>query len=274
MTITVDALIEGIHFDARLSPGDVGWKAVAISVSDLAAMGARPSWMVLSMSLPARVGSPWVEAFSVGLAEALHTYRVDLVGGDTTGSPGPLMLSITMGGSLVDKPLLRGGGMAGDLICVTGHLGLAGAGYSLERPPAAALAALRRPSPPLDFALALCELDGVHAAMDISDGLATDLPRLCRASGTGAIVDPSRIPCHPEIADLPAHRDYLLAAGDDYQLLLAIAPESMAVANKLATRHEVLLSNIGELTVSAEVSLVDGPWPRSSFQHFPVALDV
>jgi len=274
MTITVDALVEGVHFDGRSSPSDVGWKAVAVSVSDLAAMGANPQWMVLSMSLPLEVGKHWVENFSVGLSEALRAYGVDLVGGDTTRSSGPVMLSITMGGSLVHKPMLRGGGQPGDLLCVTGHLGLAGAGYSLDNPPAAALAALRRPTPPLQFALALCTLDGVHGAMDISDGLATDLPRLCRASGTGAVVDPAQIPYHPAIAKLPARRDYALAAGDDYQLLIALAPEAKEEAARLATAHDTLLSAIGRLTEPGQVRLVDGPWPRPGFQHFPTALDV
>jgi len=110
--------------------------------------------------------------------------------------------------------------------------------------------------------------------MDISDGLATDLPRLCRASGTGAVVDPAQIPYHPAIAKLPARRDYALAAGDDYQLLIALAPEAKEEAARLATAHDTLLSAIGRLTEPGQVRLVDGPWPRPGFQHFPTALDV
>lgn len=268
MTITVDTLVEGVHFDQRLSPEDVGWKSVAVSVSDLAAMGARPSWLVLSLCLPAQGAESWVEPFSKGLSEALGTYGIDLIGGDTTRSNGPLMVSVTMGGALVHRPMLRGGARAGDLLCVTGHLGLAGAGYSLKNPPPAALEALRRPRPPLEFALALCMIDGVHAAMDISDGLAADLPRLCRASGLGAVIESHRIPCHSAIAKLPEHRDYMLAAGDDYQLLVALAPEVLSETIEQARVHEVLFTPIGQMTTDSEVTLTKGSWPQSHFQHF------
>jgi thiamine-monophosphate kinase len=268
VSITVDTLVEGVHFDERLQPEDVGWKAAAVSVSDLAAMGARPNWLVLSLSVPSHGAEAWVEGFSTGLAEALEVYGIDLIGGDTTRSNGAKVISVTMGGSILHKPMLRGGAQAGDILCVTGHLGLAGAGYIMNTPPPAALTALRRPTPPLELALSLSKLEGVHGAMDLSDGLATDLPRLCRASGLGAVIDPERIPYHPAIAQLPERRDYALAAGDDYQLLVALDPEALPQAIETAKAHQVLFTAIGHMTESGRALTTDGTWPQARFQHF------
>ena len=255
--LTVDTLVEGVHWDDRLSPSDVGFKAVAVSVSDLAAMCARPQWMLVSLSLP-RTGDihSWVGAFASGMAEAGAKYGVTLVGGDTTRSPGPRVVSVTMGGRCAGPPLRRDGANVGDKIWVTGTLGLAGAGYQLASPPEAALAALRRPSPPLAFALEHAKR--LTAGMDLSDGLAVDLPRLCRASGVGARVWPSLLPLHPQLSWLDDPVDLQVGAGEDYQLLITADPAVDLTGQATA---------IGEITEAPSVELCGRSWPKP-WSHF------
>jgi thiamine-monophosphate kinase len=268
-TVTVDALVEGCHFDARLSPADVGYKALAVSVSDLAAMGARPRWAVLALSLPSH-DAAWTGEFARGLGEACRRWQVALVGGDTTASPGPRVVSITAGGVLVGAPLRRDGARPGDLLWVTGTLGLAGAGWRLTAPPPAALAALRRPDPPVAFALAVARLGLASAAMDLSDGLAADLPRLLRSSRVhhptlGAWIGPAALP----VGDVPDALDHALRGGEDYQLLLSAPPARSAELQALAGAYGVRLTAIGRCTADATLSLGGGAWPPPAYAHFP-----
>lgn len=266
--VTVDALVEGVHWDARLSAADVGWKAVAVNASDLGAMGAAPAWMVLTLALPSPPDPAWVAAFAAGAGEAARAYGVTLIGGDTTRSPGPRFVSITMGGRCVGAPARRSGGRPGDDVWVTGVLGLAGAGYVLMDPPPEALAALRRPRPPVAFAGTLAERRLVTAMMDLSDGLASDLPRLCRASRAGARIRPDALPL-PEVL---RGRDDALAlavgAGDDYELLFCAPPAHRDAIAAAAAEHAVRVTRIGALTPDAEVALVGRPWP-AAWTHFP-----
>lgn len=263
--VTVDALIEGVHWDDRLSPADVGFKALAVSVSDLAAMGARPTWAVLSLSLPAP-REAWVEAFAAGLAEAARRWSVAIVGGDTTSSTGAIALSLTAGGRLVGAPLRRRGGRPGDDVWVTGPIGLAGAGWRLADPPPAALHALRRPDPPVAFALAVARACLASAAMDLSDGLAADLPRLCAASAVGAQIDPRSFPSVPCLGDDAL--DHQLRGGEDYQLLLTAPPRHRATLRGLATASGVALHRVGRLTAEPPLSLGGAPWPKPACDRF------
>ncbi len=264
---TVDALLEGVHFDARLSPEDIGYKAIAVSASDLGAMGARPAWALLTLALPRPVDPVWVDAFARGVGAACRAFGVALVGGDTTRSPGPVCVTVTLGGPC-PRPMLRSGGRPGDVLWVTGTPGLAALGYSLADPPPAALAALRHPEPPVAFALAVAAAGLATAAMDLSDGLAADLPRLCTASGVGAVVDEAAMPAHPDLIDARAAR---LAGGDDYALLLAAPHASRDALLALAEAHGIRLTAIGRLTDAPEVCLARGTWPDSPFSHFGAA---
>lgn len=260
--VTVDVLVSGTHFDGRWSPGELGYKAIAASVADLAAMGARPRWAVLALTLDDPGLAP---ALARGVGAACRRWGVSLVGGDTTRGR-QLTVGITMGGALVGAPLLRRSGRPGDLLWVTGTLGGAGVGWSQPDPSAAAWRALTRPEPPLAFALALARHGLVHAAMDLSDGLATDLPRLCAASGTGARVQSSALPLSPTLD--PETRPLAWAGGEDHELLFSASPESTAALQRLAARHEVRLTPIGSLTDSGEVLLDGAAFPGSGFQHF------
>lgn len=270
--ITADTLVESVHFDERLSPADVGWKALAVSVSDLAAMGARPAWAVLSLSLP-QVSDAWIEDFASGLASACATWSVRVVGGDTTGSPGPRVVALTLGGPCVAEPLTRAGARPGHTLWLTGTPGLAGAGWSTDDPGTAALQALRRPRPPLDFALAVAQAGLASAAMDLSDGLASDLPRLAAASGCRVELDESSLPSHPELDALPTDRARFcrLAGGEDYALLFTAPPAHAPRLRALAAEHDVALHAIGQLTAGTGAVTSGGPWPDGSFTHFAEA---
>lgn len=264
LAVTVDTLVEGVHWDDRLSAEDVGFKAVAVSVSDLAAMGARPAWMLLSLSVPR--DDAWSAGAARGLGEASHRWRVPLIGGDTTRSAGARTLSVTMAGTCA-RPALRTGARPGHDLWVTGWPGLAAAGYHLASPPAAALEALRRPEPPLELALTLVEADLVGAMMDLSDGFASDLPRLCAASGVGVDLDLAALPVHPSIAEEPSLRTLQLAGGDDYVLLFSADPAHRARIAALADAASVPCHRIGRVTETPGAR-VDGGWPRPPFAHF------
>jgi len=268
--VTVDTMVQGVHWDSRLAPADVGFKAVAASVSDLAACGARPRWMLLSLSLPRRPEpDAWVAKLRVGLSEACAAFGVHLVGGDVTAVPhgAPRVVSTTLEGRCVAAPLTRSGARAGDLLWVTGTCGLAGAGWMDPAPAPAALDALRRPVPPLPFALALAASGHATAAMDLSDGLATDLPRLARASGVAIEVDPARLPAHPTIAGHPQRRRYQLAGGEDYQLLFTAPSAKRAAIEELAASLDTQVTAVGSVREGSGATATDGAWPRP-FAHF------
>lgn len=262
---TVDTLVEGLHWDGRLTPEDVGHKALAVSVSDLAATGARPRWALLSLSLPPG-DAAWVHRFAHGLGEAQRRWAVHLIGGDTTGTAagGPRTVSLTLGGPVVAEPLRRDGAQVGDTIWVTGALGLAGAGWRLPDPPPAALAALRRPEPPVAFALALAAAGLATAGLDLSDGLARDLPRLARASGVALHVDPALLPGAPALGLPPGSDAALLhqtAGGEDYQLLFTAPPSARPALEALAAAHATPLTAIGQARAGEGAHLRGADWP-------------
>ncbi len=264
LTLSTDLLVEGVHFDHRLSPADVGWKAVAVNVSDLGAMGARPAWLQLGLSPPRPLDLGWVEQFAHGMAEALTHWGLELSGGDTTRSPGPRMVSVTVGGHC-GQPVARSGGRAGDRLWVTGRLGASAAGFHRA---GTGRSWLRRPDPPVAFGVAVAEAGLAHAMMDLSDGLATDLPRLCAASGVGAEVDPEALPLHPATLDGPAPLREATAWGEDYQLLLAAEPSASEALRALAKAHGVELTPIGRLHHGEGATMGGQGWPTPDFAHF------
>ncbi len=267
-TLTVDALIEGVHFDDRLGPADVGFKAIAVSASDVASMGATPTWALLALSLPNPADPAWVESLGEGLAEACSAFGAPLVGGDTTRSPGPRMVTVAMGGKLVgERPLTRAGAKPGATLWVTGELGLAGAGWRDAAPSAAALAALRRPRPPTAFAADLARAGLAQAAMDLSDGLWTDLGRLAAASGLRAELAIRSLPIAAALAGRHDATELALHGGEDYGLLFATAADRHPAVIALGEHHGVRLTAIGRLTAGAGVH-ADHPVSGTAFRHF------
>lgn len=267
--VTTDTLVEGVHWDHRATAEDVGWKAVAVSVSDIAAMGGHPTWATLSVCLPRPLDAAWVHGFARGVHAACARWSVHVVGGDTTRSPGPRVVSVTLAGHAL-HPVSRCGAQPGHDIWVTGVPGEAAVGFQVG---GAGLTALHRPAPPLELAGALAELRCVSAMMDLSDGLATDLPRLCHRSGVGARVDPRALPVSPVLAALPDPLAAQVAFGDDYQLLFTAAPAHRSALARLADLHGVRLTRIGEAVPGTVVELIGRPWPRPLFRHFSPALE-
>ena len=194
LVVTADTLNAGVHFPVETVPFDVGWKALAVNLSDLAAMGARPAWCTLSLSLP-QADTPWVDAFVDGLLALAQTHRVSLIGGDTTR--GPLSISITaMGFVPTGAALRRQGAQPGDEIWVTGTLGDAAAALTQWQVGSDIDASLRsrldRPTARVEAGLAL--RGRASACIDVSDGLLADLGHVLRASGVGARIEHSSLP--------------------------------------------------------------------------------
>lgn len=262
MVVTTDTMVEGVHWDHRLSAGDVGWKLVAVNISDLGAMGARPAWATLALSLPRPLDAGWVNDFAEGLSAACRHWNLPIVGGDTTATPNTRVLTLTAGG-LAPRPVLRSGGRSGDCVAVTGPLGRAAEAFFDAAPSPAAVAWFRRPEPPLELALALAETGLLHAMMDLSDGLAIDLAHLSRASRCGAEIASAALPGTASLS----HRT---AFGEDYELLVAFPPAHKDAVGSIAAMHGKPLHVVGVLTDDPEIRL-DGrvDWPAPRFTHFP-----
>lgn len=274
LAVTTDTLVSGRHFPEATSPFDIGWKALAVNLSDLAAMGAEPRWFTLALSLPA-VDAQWLQEFCRGLKTLADQYRIALVGGDTTRSA--LSLTITAMGVLPrGKAIKRSGAQAGDLVCVTGTLGDAALALQLlnsgklESEAELALR-LNRPAPRVAAGVALREL--AHAAIDLSDGLAGDLNHVLSASGVGAVIEAAKLPMSAEFLRLSSAASRLslqVQGGDDYELCFCIAPDRL---NAVRAAVEVPLSVIGRITDKPGLRFVDAQGANiavnpTGYRHF------
>ena len=265
LAISTDMLVAGTHFFADTDPRDLGWKTLAVNVSDLAAMGATPRWVVLAASLPA-ADEAWVAAFAEGFFACCEAFGVDAIGGDTTR--GPLNLCPTVFGEVpVGQAVLRSGARPGDDLWISGTPGRAALGLVHLRGDVvladahlgACLAALQRPQPRVALGLAL--RGQATAMLDVSDGLFGDLGHILEASGVGAVVRRDALP----LTDLIAACDdgerawrACTAGGDDYELLFtAPAPRREAIA-ALAAPAGVSLHRIGTITADAGTLYVEG----------------
>ena len=224
--VTTDTLVEGVHFLPDDPPGDVAWKLLAVNLSDLAAKGALPEGVLLNHPL---TEPAWDAAFVAGLGEALAAFACPLIGGDTVSLPAgaPRVLSLTALGRDAVAPA-RGGARAGDALWITGTIGDAGAGLRVARGgsgPAELLNAYRRPRPRLAEGRALAPV--VHAMSDMSDGLLIDAARMATASGLAITVDLAAVPLSPALLAFDPDPLTAATAGDDYELLFALAPNAI-----------------------------------------------
>jgi thiamine-monophosphate kinase len=256
LAVTTDTLVAGHHFPLQTKASDVGWKALAVNLSDLAAMGAQARWVTLALTLP-DVDQEWLQAFSGGFHALLQASQVALVGGDTTR--GPLSITVTaMGVVPAGKAMRRSGARVGDLICVTGALGDAALALRLlDTPdlPPSLRERLDRPQPRLAAGLVLREF--AHAAIDLSDGLAGDLPHVLEASGVGAVIEAQQLPQSYEFArHAPAGERLQLQAqgGDDYELCACLPPDRLELAQ---SRLDVPLTVIGRVVDEPGLRFVD-----------------
>jgi thiamine-monophosphate kinase len=230
LVVAMDTIVDGVHFPLGTAAADVGYRALAVNLSDLAAMGAQPAWMTLSLSAPTS-DAAWLDGFARGLFELADRYQVALVGGDTV--KGPLVVTVQIAGSVeTDGWLTRAGARPGDLLFVSGMPGEAAAGLAVIQdhlPATSATQHLRqrflRPEPRVSLGRCLRGL--ASAAMDVSDGLLTDLDKLATASACGARIDIDSLPLSSALLqtfDRETCIDYALAGGDDYELLFTLPP--------------------------------------------------
>ncbi|MCC4272693.1 thiamine-phosphate kinase [Marinobacter nauticus] len=270
LVFSVDTLVEGVHFPSDYSPDYLGWRALAVAVSDLAAMGASPVCFTLALTLP-DANQGWLKPFSAGLARASKAFGIALAGGDTTR--GPLTISIQVHGTVESgRALYRSGAKPGDLICVSGTLGAAGAALdylAAAAPSPDQLALLSRyhfPEPRLSLGQQLA--GRASSAIDISDGLLADLGHILDASGAGARIDTGRIPMMAELVALKGEnaRNLALGAGDDYELCITIPPETFGTLDASVACE---LTVIGEITSEPGLQL-SGPVSGviQGYEHF------
>ncbi len=281
LAVSSDMLVEGRHFFAGTDPEALGHKALAVNLSDLAAMGARPLGFTLALALP-EVDDAWLAALARGLFALADAHACPLVGGDTTR--GPLNLCITVFGEVrPGQALRRDAARAGDDLYLSGRTGearlalehLRGTGWAAAANGADLRARLERPTPrnPLGILLAAA---GAHAAIDVSDGLVGDLGHILQASGgVGAEIGLAALPVAPALAALPdAHRlECLLAGGDDYELLFTAAPGAREAVQAAANTCATPIARIGRITAAPGLRLLgpDGravPFGARGFDHF------
>jgi thiamine-monophosphate kinase len=289
IVITTDAIVEGVHFLSDDPPDTIARKALRVNLSDLAAKGATPAGFVLTLALR-EASDAWLAPFARGLGEDASLFGCPLLGGDTVSTPGPLMISITaFGRVLPGKMIHRSGAQPGDRIVVTGTIGDAALGLGILKlgilkggaiADAAAKEMLvgryRVPQPRTTLAKAV--RDHVRAAMDVSDGLAGDLAKLCAASGVSAVIDAPSIPLSPAAATLLARGavgiEAIVSGGDDYEILCAIPENRFEAFAQAAGVAGVAISSIGTIIAGSsfprfldkqgrEIAL-----PRLSYSHF------
>jgi thiamine-monophosphate kinase len=280
LVAAVDTIVAGRHFPDGTDARSIGHRALAVNLSDMAAMGATPAWATLALTLPS-VDAAWLERFSAGLFDLANAHGVALVGGDTTR--GPLTVSVQILGHVPrGAALRRSGAREGDVLAVTGTLGDAGAGlaYFSAPPPTGARAAVEAlihrfeyPTPRVQFGLTARGI--ATAAMDLSDGLVGDLPKLAQASGLAGHVAIERLPLSDALlaaADLRQARNWALGEGDDYELLLAVPPARYGALEAAAARLNLRLTAVGELRSGSGVTWSlngkDFAPESSGFDHF------
>jgi len=275
LVVSIDTLVEGVHFFKDSDPEALGHKSLAVNLSDLAAMGAEPAWVTMALTLPS-VDEGWLEAFCRGFAQLAAAHNVQLIGGDTTR--GALNISIQAHG-FVDPgaALRRDGARSGDLVYVTGSLGdaglaLQGAGR-MNVPPAIQLR-LDRPIPRIAAGQALVGL--ANSAIDISDGLLSDLGHICDASGVGATLYVEDLPCSEAVRDyIVLNNDWALplSAGDDYELCITVPAEKQAEVEQIAMDFECGLTKIGRIEAQSGIRCLAADHQElqqisSGYEHF------
>jgi thiamine-monophosphate kinase len=276
LAVSTDTLVVGVHFPHAATARDIGWKALAVNLSDLAAMGAEPAWATLALTLPG-ADARWVEEFADGFAELARRHRVALVGGDTT--QGPLSITVTIHGFVPPgAALTRAGAREGDGVYVTGTLGDAAAALSKTQSKSACdpqlLERLHRPTPRVAQGLIL--RGRATSCIDVSDGLVADLGHICDASGVGVRIDAHALPASPALIAAFAAEDrraFQLAGGDDYELCFT-APDAIATGllRDLADSG-CAATRIGRTVAAVGVQVRDAngnplALPRAGWEHF------
>jgi thiamine-monophosphate kinase len=280
IVVSSDLSVEHVHFRREWLTWDaIGFRAVASALSDLAAMGARPIGALLSVAVPPELDLRTLDEIASGMGACLREHETSLLGGDLSRSPGPVVIDVTVLGA-ARHPVGRDGARDGDELWVTGRLGgaaLAASAWAGDlEPEAATRRAFERPKPRLREARLLCDRAEVHAMIDLSDGLAGDAEHIAAASGVCLLMETENVPLHRALegwSDPAAALALAVGGGEDYELLLAVAPGSAADARRLlSSEMSVDLTQVGRVTegrgvrwVGGEGSDVDVP---TGFDHF------
>lgn len=278
--VSCDASIEDVHFRRRLAaPEDIGWKAMASAISDIAAMGGQPHFALITLACPGDTETEFVDRLYYGFTTVARRFGAAIVGGDTTRSPSGIVMDImVLGEPMEDRYLLRRGAQCGDVLAVTGYPGRSAAGLlALERgfPACPLIPAHLFPVPRVEEGKWFAQQPGVHAMIDLSDGLVQDAGHIAERSALGLDIDPERMPiateleAYKEILGIDP-RDMALGGGEDYELILALDPKQ---ANKIqqAFRERFFqpMSIIGNFTeASLGLRLAGEPIPPKGFDHF------
>lgn len=271
--VSTDMLVEGSHFLLDdVSPWQLGWKSAAVNISDIAAMGGRPTSTFLSIAIPENLDAGWMEEFIRGYKALSDRFNVPLLGGDTTSSPGGLCINVTVVGEISSgRSRLRSKARPGDLVCVTGTLGDSAAGLQLilrnvERDEDSKWLIDRHycPIPRVDEGLRLSAMEGVHAMMDISDGVGSDLRHILKASSVGAKIDIEAIPHSPQFLRVCSRNGWDVAGlsvggGEDYELLFTMADDC---------KPDIPYTVIGVICPEPGLVWEGGDKDYSGFRHF------
>lgn len=280
LVVGVDTLVSGVHFPENTLPEDIGYKAVSVNLSDLAAMGATPAWLTCSLTLPEN-DPQWMQGCMRGMSELIEAHELALIGGDL--SRGPLSITVqAMGLVPAGRAIRRSGAQPGDRVVVMGELGLAGLGLQQalgqvalsEADAERVLAAFNRPPPPVKAGLLMAEF--ATAMTDVSDGLWVDLQDIVHASGVGVEICADRLPVGGVVLENMANNAALelaLSAGEDYVLLATLPAAKMPTWEQACQQQGLLGVEIGEVTANLDMHLLDQAGnqlapPVGGFRHF------
>ncbi len=281
LVVSTDTLVSGRHFFANTSPENIGYKSLAVNLSDLAAMGAKPAWVSLALTMP-QADQDWLRRFVSGFGELARSHSLELIGGDLT--QGPLSITVTIHGYASPEYVLqRQGACIGDLIAVSGNLG--SAALALQQLMAVSvtggrdvnddlLEALHRPQPRVQLGMQLAQF--ATSCIDISDGLLSDLGHICHASGCQAEIQLASLPCHQAVLheiDQTNSWDIPLTGGDDYELCFTLKPSDADLLADISQQAGVAVTVIGEMKRGAGVVCMDDKHQvveitSSGFMHF------
>ncbi len=286
LLVTTDSLVEDVHFRRDSPPEALGWKALAVNISDIAAMGGMPKHYLLSLSVPEGISVDYLDRLSAGMTDAARRYGLSLIGGDTTYSPDRIYISITVIGEASKNILLRKGAKAGDQIFVTGTMGDSALGLSileegrgvLQYAPTGDVKKIierhLRPIPRVKEGIFLANSGMITSMIDVSDGLLADLGHICEESKVGATVWADKIPLSKGFKSLSGRFggiDLALSGGEDYELLFTV--NGKEVKNFLSLAKGVKSTHVGEITKEKGVRVVgkDGRLhipQRTGYEHF------
>ena len=216
LVVSTDTLVAGVHFKLTDSAESIGHKSLAVSISDMAAMGAQPKWALLNLTLPA-MDEKWLAGFTEGFATLLEQHQAQLIGGDTT--QGPLSITVTVMGE-VEQPIKRSTAQVDDLVVVSGEIGTAAYALKHKKCKKTINNRLHKPTPRTDIAQQIKDM--ATAMIDVSDGLLADLNHICVASEVGAVIELSQVPVNEAVLKAKQWQQYVLSGGDDYQLCFTI----------------------------------------------------